>query len=175
MNLNFFISGKIGDQEVIREDLNSFMTGVKDLQWTDNNLYKPAHSVEVKPTFVPCQFDRISNYQPKNINFDSFYLEENTNLNNFQQYKTDIETKRVQIQDKILNKKKEFIDTFFPGEGVNENSDKTKFLELIRINKSKIITTSNLNGKLGKFVGYLNNQPNVGSNYNFEFNKNKVI
>jgi hypothetical protein len=153
----YFISGAIGNKNIVKEDLSTFLSGIKDFEWTDNNIYKPAKVVEVRPTFVTNVNDQSSNFQPKNVNFDLFYVEENSHLQDFQQYKMDIENRRVQLGDKILSKKKEFVDTFFPGENVNESSNKKEILEYIKSNKAKIIANSNLNNKLGKYISYLGN------------------
>lgn len=174
MNNPYVISGKFGTKDIAREDLSTFMSSIKDFEWTDNNIYKPAKIVEVKPTFLNnrTSSSQSAYYQPKNINFDVFYVEENSHLQDFQEYKADIENRRVQAQDKIMIKKKEFIENFFPGEKVNETSDKKEILEYIKNNKSKIVMNSNLNSKLGKYIGYLNSQQNMQNanmNYNFEF------
>ena len=136
-NNPLFITGKIGNKDIAKEDLNTFLASIKDFEWTDNNIYKPAKVVEVRPTFLHNESSPSSNYQGKNINFDVFYVDQNPHLQNFQQYKTDIENRRVQIQDKILQKNKEFIDNFFPGENLNENSDKKDLLEAIKKKQSQ--------------------------------------
>jgi hypothetical protein len=168
-NNPLFITGKIGNKEIAKEDLSTFLAGIKDFEWTDNNIYKSAKVVEVKPTFLHTESTSSPHYQNKNINFDVFYLDQNPHLQNFEQYKSDIENRRTQIQDKIAQKNKEFIENFFSGENLSENPDKKELLEAIRKNKIKIIQNSNLNSKLGRFIGYLTQQQNAGMNYNFEF------
>ena len=115
MNNSLFIAGKIGTKDIAREDLNTFLSSIKDFEWTDNNIYKPAKVIEVNPMFaMQSSYDnKASNYQSKNINFDVFYVEENPHLQNFQEYRLDIENRRTQMQDKIIQKKKEFIDNDF--------------------------------------------------------------
>lgn len=163
MNINsqinaLFITGKIGNKEIAKEDLNTFLSSIKDFEWTDNNIYKSAKVCEVKPTFVQVQNSSTSIYQTKNVNFDVFYVDPNPHLENFQQYKSDIENRRTQIQDKIIHKNKEFIDNYLQGENLSENPDKKELIEAIKKNKLKIIQNSNLNSKLGRYIGYLTQQ-----------------
>jgi len=161
-NNPLLICGKIGNKEIVREDLNTFLSSIKDFEWTDNNIYKPAKVVDVKPLINLSKnnsYDRMNGYyQSKNVNFDVFYVEENSRLNDFQQYKLDIESRRTQMQDKILQKKKEFLNNFLPGENINESSEKKEIMETILNNRTKIIMNSDLNLKLAKFIGHLNSQ-----------------
>lgn len=164
---NFNISGKIGNKEIAREEINSFLSSVKEFEWTDNALYKPAKVVEVKPINISLKSNiREAGYQPKNINLDQFKIQENQRLADFQQYKADLEDRKNAQQEKITQKKQEFLNNFFPNEHVvTENSDKKEFLELIKENKVKLIlNTPNLDSKLGKYVSYLTT---------FDFTQNK--
>lgn len=185
MNQNYLqiIQGGIGNKQIVREDLNTFTMSIKDFEWTDNNLYKPAQVVEVKPTFATTSKYSYKNYESKKINFDAFYIDDSEVSNNFKQYRQEIENKRTVIQDKIQSKYKDFIDNYFPGEKIGEKDFKKELIELIKNNKLKIINNnSNLSNKLSKYTGYLSQQHvqndfsllnvNQGNNYdNFNYNK----
>jgi protease II len=161
------ISGRIGTRDIAREDIGSFISSMKDFEWTANNLYKPAKICEVKPTFI--QNTEIKNqYQAKQINFDLFLIEENQHLTDFHQYKADIEDRKKQMHEKIEIKKKDFIANFFPNESVDVN-DKKSIINLIKANKSKLIQNSNLNSKLSTYVNSLNAPQNFNK-FNFDFN-----
>jgi hypothetical protein len=171
-NINLIISGKFGNKEIVREDLNTFMSSIKDFEWTDNNIYKSAKSVEIRPTFVVNQSDNNTNsFQSNLASIDQFYLEENNHLRDFQQYKTDCDSRKVQLQDKILQKKKDFLAAFFAyDEKVNEASEKKDLIDAIKMNKVKIIENSHLKEKLEKYIGYMKSQESAAVNYQFDFN-----
>ena len=171
-NFKLIIAGRFGNKDIAREDLNTFMSSIKDFEWTDNNIYKPAKMVEIKPTFVVSQTDNSSSFQSNLANIDQLYLEENNHIKDFQQYKTDCDSRRVQLQDKILQKKKDFIDTYFQyNEKINESSDKKDLVDAIKLNKIKIIENSALKEKLEKYIGYLKSQESAAINYQFDFKK----
>jgi hypothetical protein len=174
------ISGKIGNKEIVTEDIQHFITSIKDCEWTDNNIYKPAKVVDVKPNFGGKMSLQINeSYQPRNANFDQFLVEENVHLQDFQQYKVDIEDRKIQQIEKIQTKKKDFIHTFFTlNESLSENSKKEEIIECIKTNKVNIIINSNLNQKLGKYISYLtsiDSQTNLNMNYTFDFTQQKNI
>ena len=171
-NIKLIIAGKIGNKEIAREDLNTFMSSIKDFEWTDNNIYKSAKFLEIKPTFVITQSDNNSNsFQSNLASIDQFYLEENNTLRDFQQYKSDCESRKVQLQDRILQKKKDFIAAYFAyDEKLNEASEKRDLVDAIKLNKVKIIENSILKEKLEKYIGYMKSQEREAVNYQFDFN-----
>jgi hypothetical protein len=154
----YIIQGGIGNKQIVKEDLNTFLASIKDFEWTDNNLYKPAKVVEVKPTFATTSKYSYQPYESKNINFDIFYIEDSGVSTNFKQYRQDMENRRTVIQDKVQSKFKDFIDNYFPGEKIGEKDFKKELLELIKNNKLKIINNSSLSNKLNKYTGYLSQQ-----------------
>src|SRR4051812_43845680 len=94
MNQNFSnmnISGKIGNKEIANENVGHFIQSVKEFEWTGNQIYKPAKVCDIRPTFVKSSSESRDHYQPKQINFDLFLVDENKHLANFEQYKSDIE------------------------------------------------------------------------------------
>ena len=171
-NFKNFIGGRIGNKEIAREDLNTFMSSIKDFEWTDNNFYKQAKSVEIKPTFVVNSTESPNQpFQGNLSNINQLLLEENTHMSDFQQYKYDCDNRRVQLQDKILQKKKEFVDTFFSlNDKISESSEKKQLIEAIKLDKIKIIENSFLKEKLEKFIGYMKSQESAAVNYQFDFN-----
>lgn len=169
---SMMICGKIGNKEIAKDDISHFVSSVKDFEWTANNIYKPAKVVEVKPTFSnPKQSENP--YQPHQAKIDSFLVEETNHLADFQQYKSQCEDRKYQQIGNIAQQRNDFIKNYFPLDNLSEDSEKTEIIAHIKMNKSKIVMNSNLNSKLGNYIGYLNSQQNLNSNYNFDFTKQK--
>jgi hypothetical protein len=171
-NFKLFIGGRIGNKDIAREDLNTFMSSIKDFEWTDNNVYKQAKAVDIRPTFIVNQSESSNQSFQSNINnIDQLLLEENTHIRDFQQYKSDCDSRRVQFQDKILQKKKEFVDTFFSlNDKFSETAEKKELIDAIKLDKIKIIENSFLKEKLEKHIGYMKSQESAAVNYQFDFN-----
>lgn len=173
MNANLFMMGKIGGSVIVNEDINKFFSSIKDIDWTDNNIYKPAKICEVKPTFaINSNHSQDKGFQSKISLFDQFLIEDNSNhLNDFQAYKSDFEDRMVKINEKITTQKNDFLQ-FIGVDGIDEKSDKTKILEAIKTNLSKIVSNSKLKDKIGNFfiaIEHSNqnvNQPNAFQNMN---------
>ena len=173
------MTGKIGSSAIVNEDINRFFSAIKDIDWTDNNIYKPAKICEVKPTFEvnSNQSSYSQAFQSKSGLFDQFIIEDNSNhLSDFQAYKSDIDDRMAKNLEKINTQKKDFILNILNTDGVDENSDKHTILEAIRINMVKIITNTKLKEKLGNYVNSLDNSNqfnNVNSN-NMNFNNQQL-
>jgi hypothetical protein len=165
------ISGRIGTKDIAKEDISKFVSSVRDYEWTGNNLYKPAKVCEVKPSFIQ-NTDIRDKFNPKQVNFDLFLIEENQHLGDFHQYKSDIEDRKKQLNDKIEIKRKDFMANYFPNETIDLN-DKKNILNLIKCNKGRLIQSSNLNGRLSNYVNYLNSQQNFNNTFNFDFSQQK--
>jgi hypothetical protein len=164
------ITGRIGNKDIATESLNNFMSSVKEFEWTNNNIYKSAKVCDIRPTFVKPNDGNV-HYQPKQINFDMFLIEENKYLANFQQYKSDIEDRKKQLTDKIEIKRKDFIANYFPND-LNEGDDKKAIINQLKFSKAKVIQNSNLSTKLGNYLSYLNNsQQNFNDTFNYNFQK----
>ncbi len=142
-----FIAGSLGKLEIAKEDYDTFRAAIKELEWTDNNLYKFASSSEVKPIIV--QSESLS--YPK-INFNEFYIEESYHLEDFKKYINEIESKRVNQQDKLFRERQDFCKNFLDGK---DPMKKNEMLEMIKFEKKKIIANSNLKDKLGRYLTYL--------------------
>ena len=166
MNANMFMMGKIGGSVIVNEDINKFFSSIKDIDWTDNNIYKPAKICEVKPTFtVNSNHSQDKGFQSKISLFDQFLIEDNSNhLNDFKTYKNDFENRMIIINEKITTQKNDFLQ-FIGADGVDEKSDKSKILEAIKTNLSKIVSNSKLKDKIGGLVLAME-QGNVNPNLN---------
>ena len=167
MNSNMIMMGKIGGSVIVNEDINKFFSSIKDIDWTDNNIYKPAKICEVKPTFtVNLNHSEDKGFQSKISLFDQFLIEDNSNhLNDFKAYKSDFVDRMMKFNEKIVTQKSDFLQ-FIGIDGVDEKTDKMKILEAININISNIINNSKLKDKIGNLVMAMEqsntnlNQPN---------------
>lgn len=166
MNANMFMSGKIGGSVIVNEDINKFFSSIKDIDWTDNNIYKPAKICEVKPTFaVNSSHSQDKGFQSKISLFDQFLIEDNSNhLNDFKTYRSDFEDRMIKINEKIATQKNDFLQ-FLATDGIDEKSDKTKVLEAIKTNLSRLVVNSKLKDKIGNLVSAMD-QSNVNANIN---------
>jgi hypothetical protein len=164
------VSGRIGNKDIATESLNNFMSSVKELEWTNNNIYKPAKICDVRPTFVKPS-SSTEHYNPKPINFDLFLIEENKYLANFQQYRSDLEDRKKQIIDKIDIKRKDFIVNYFPND-LKDTDDKEAVINQLKFSKAKVIQNSNLKSQLANYVSFLNSsQQNFNNTFNYNFQK----
>ena len=78
---------------------------------------------------------------------------------------------QFELHIRILQKKKEFVDTFFSlNDKISESSEKKQLIEAIKLDKIKIIENSFLKEKLEKFIGYMKSQESAAVNYQFDFN-----
>ena len=156
--------GKIGGSVIVNEDINKFFSSIKDIDWTDNNIYKPAKICEVKPTFtVNLNHSEDKGFQSKISLFDQFLIEDNSNhLNDFKAYKSDFVDRMMKFNEKIVTQKSDFLQ-FIGIDGVDEKTDKMKILEAININISNIINNSKLKDKIGNLVMAME-QSNTNSN-----------
>lgn len=178
MNPNMMLTGRIGGKVIVNADINVFFDQIKDLDWTDNNIYKPAKICEVKPTFSvnPRNISNQGNFQSKLGLFNQYLIEDNsTHLNDFKTYKNDLESKYTKINDKISSQKTTFLNTININ-GVNELSSKADILEGIKSNLLQIVNNSKLKEKIGNLVNAMENQnqnQNQGNNNNQgSFNNN---
>jgi hypothetical protein len=170
MNTNSFMTGKIGGSLIVNEDINKFFSAIKDIDWTDNNIYKPAKFCEVKPTFtINSNHSYSQGFQTKATTFDQYLIEDNSNhLNDFKAYKSDIDDRMGKVIEKISTQKNDFLQ-LLGVDGLDETSDKSKILEAIKTNMSRIINNTKLKDKLGNLVALMenqNNQINMNMNIN---------
>lgn len=164
MNANIFMTAKIGGSAIVNEDINKFFAEIKDIDWTDNNIYKPAKICEVKPTFtINNNHSYAGGYQSKISLFDQFLIEDNSNhLNDFRAYKNDYDDRMTKVNEKINTQKNDFIQ-LLSSEGIDDLSDKQKILDGIRKNISKIISNTKLKDKLGHLANSIE-QNNMNMN-----------
>ena len=161
-----YISGRIGNKEIAKDDIQHFVQSIKDFEWTANNIYKPAKVVDVKPTFYKGNNFNEDNYIPQSLNLnEQFQIEESSHLYDFQQYKTQCEDRKFQQLSHIAQQRNDFIKNFFPNGNLSEDSEKKEIIDQIKLNLTKIVLNSNLNSKLGNYIGYLNNVQNAGYGY----------
>ncbi len=168
------LTGRIGGKVIVNEDINKFFDQIKDLDWTDNNIYKPAKICEVKPTFsVNARNPNQGHFQSKLGFFNQYLIEDNSNhLNDFRTYKSDVENKYIRINDKISSQKNTFLNNINLN-GINDSSSKSDILEGIKNNLSQIVNNSKLKEKIGNLVIALENQSqNVNLNQGNNFNNN---
>jgi hypothetical protein len=191
MNTNLMLTGRIGGSVIVNEDINKFFDQIKDLDWTDNNIYKPAKIVDVKPTFsVNLNSHNQGHFQSKLGFFDQFLIEDNSNhLNDFKTYKNDVENKLIRSTDRIITQKDEFLQSI-KLEGIDDSAKKSQILEAIKQNLSFIVNNnSKLKEKIGSLVNSIetqntqNNQGNYNNNsynnmssnnFNNNFNNNQM-
>lgn len=169
MNANMTMMGKIGGSVIVNEDINKFFSSIKDIDWTDNNIYKPAKICDIKPTFaINSNHSADKGFQSKVSLFDQFLIEDNSNhLNDFKTYRSDFEDRMMKINEKISTQKYDFLQ-FLAVDKIDEKSDKSKILEAIKTNMSKIVSNSKLKDKIGSLVLALeqsNSNLNQPSNY----------
>ena len=141
------VEGFIGQINIVQVPYESFISTIKELEWTDNNLYKCATNCEVKPLFL----SSTSMAKPK-FNFNEIYLEESSRLDDFITYLNDMKTRRVNHQDILEQEKSKFRQEILEGANLN---DKSEILAVIKKDKKKILSNSNLKDKLGKYLTYL--------------------
>ncbi len=173
MNANMLMVGKIGGSVIVNEDINKFFSAIKDIDWTDNNIYKPAKICEVKPTFsINSNHSYSQGYQSKISMFDQLLIEDNSNhLNDFRAYESDFDDRMIKINEKINTQKKDFIQ-LVSLEGIDEKADKSKILEAIKNNLSRIVNNTKLKDKVGNLMNAMEqantipNNPNIYQNIN---------
>lgn len=171
------LTGRIGGKMIVNDDINNFFEQIKDLDWTDNNIYKPAKIVEVKPTFSVEQHNsNQGHFQSKLGFFDQFLVEDNSNhLNDFKTYKNDVESKRIRVSDRINSQKDEFLQSINL-DGVDDSSKKSEILDSIKNNLSQVVNNNNkLKEKIGSLVNMMDSQNNQNnqnqSNQGNQFNQ----
>jgi len=151
------LTGRIGGKVIVNEDINKFFDQIKDLDWTDNNIYKPAKITQVKPTFSTNQTNQ-GHFQSKLGFFDQYLIEDNSNhLNDFKTYKNDVESKYIRVNDRITTQKNDFLQ-LINVDGINDASKKSEILEGIKNNLSQIVNNSKLKEKIGNLVNAMENQ-----------------
>ena len=101
-----FIIGKIGNKEIIKEDLNTFMNYTKKADWTTNPYYKAASNATVSPTF---KLNNQSNNTMTKFseNILNNFLVNDTSLDQYYNFIQEIESNNMKSYDKIeYNKQK---------------------------------------------------------------------
>jgi len=166
------MTGRIGGKVIVNEDINKFFDQIKDLDWTDNNIYKPAKICSVKPTFsVGEKNSQQGHFQSKLGFFEQYLIEDNSNhLNDFKTYKNDVESKHSRVNDRILSQKNEFMQ-MINLDGVDDSAKQSQILEGIKNNLAQIVNNSSLKNKIGSLVNAMENQnqnqnPNQNANAN---------
>ena len=166
------MTGRIGGKVIVNEDINKFFDQIKDLDWTDNNIYKPAKICSVKPTFsVGEKNSQQGHFQSKLGFFEQYLIEDNSNhLNDFKTYKNDVESKHSRVNDRILSQKNEFMQ-MINLDGVDDSAKQSQILEGIKNNLAQIVNNSSLKNKIGSLVNAMENQnPNQNANANINPN-----
>ncbi len=156
---NFFVFGKIGNNEIIRQDIPIFSDSLIQVAWTNILAYRPAQHVEVKLLFEANK----SNY---NLNVNSgpnmqeILVEENSRLDDFKHYSKDIESNKIKTADNCSKEKINYINNILKDMSM-ETSASTS--ELTRKTKDYLkniyLSDSKLSSKLQKYSSYFNSLP----------------
>ena len=171
MNANMMLTGKIGEKVIVNEDITKFFDQIKDISWTDNNIYKPAKICEVTPTFSDNRGNpHQGHFQSKLGFFDQYLIEDNSNhLNDFKTYKNEVEAKLTRVNDRINTQKNDFLQMI---DGVDDSTKKPQILEGIKNNLSNIVNNSKLKDRIGHLVNAMENQGKSSGNTNTYNNQN---
>lgn len=165
-----YILGKIGNQEILREDINIFLNTTKDKEWTSNNIYKAASCVNVKTKFsnshdINYNNNIVSKYDIRLVE-DLISYNNDDKLKSYITYIADQEEKNIKTIDKISNNK-EKISKFISNINFNNSSSSTIKNDIIyslKNNWKKVILNNNeLCSILLPYKGYINSTLN---NYN---------
>jgi hypothetical protein len=144
---DFNVEGFIGQINIVRVPYETFITTIKEYEWTDNNLYKYATPCEVKPLFFTS-----NTTSTQKINFNEIYLDESSRYDDFITYSNDMKVRRDNHQEILNAEKNKFRQEILEGANLN---DKSEILAIIKKDKKRIISNSNLKDKLGKYLTYL--------------------
>ena len=99
--------GKIGNKEIVRESIQSFMQNTKGQEWTSNTIYKGATNSEVKPIFSMNKKNDNTLTKFKDNVIDNYLVKDNKVLEEYFDVVQDIENKNMKVFDKIeMNKQK---------------------------------------------------------------------
>lgn len=157
-----FISGKIGNKEIAKEDLPTFKSNLKETEWTQNPIYKNAKNADVQLTFNPKENrNNMPNFQRANIG--SYLLDIGPYLSEFNNYANDCLSKNAKMADEVEQKKNEFIKSCFPSDA---SIDMVTMLEKIKKNRCYILSKDQqLYKKVEHYLPFLaDDKPNNTNN-----------
>lgn len=155
-NENFFVFGKIGQAEIIRQNLGTFNESLIEEAWTNIIAYRPAQKVNIQ-----LLFNANKNFQDKvqlgsNVSLEKYYVEENRRLFDFKNFASEIESKKNNNIDTINREKTEFLNGLLKDSTLNAGTPKSEIIKKIKDNIGTIcLTNSNLSSKMSKYSTYL--------------------
>lgn len=151
----FFITGKFGNRDIAKEDLNTFIAKLKSTDWTNNPIYQHGINVDVTTSLASNNSTQSQMNNQRKGNFDSLYLNVSSRLFEFDSYKNEIIERKQKNAEEIEMKRKEFLSKFFPKDMSDSGIDEL----LIKINADKsgfISKDPTLSIQMEKVLKYLN-------------------
>lgn len=140
-----FIIGKIGNKEIAKEEIRTFIERNKEVEWTTNSIYKGATLAEVKPVFSMNKNadDLLSKY---NVGEIERMLIKDDKLSSYCDYMAELGEKDIRLIDKIAANREKIMgmtttDTF--------SKSKTDVINHLKFNwKSTLLSSKELQSVL---------------------------
>lgn len=154
MQGSYFIMGKIGNKEIVKEDIKTFIKSTKELDWTTNPIYRGATNAKVTPTFSlnKNQDNTITKFS-ENV-FSNYLVNENGLLDNYYNFCSQYENQNLRVFDKIEANKQKLCQSG----GIRDSSIKEEIISNLNNNWKKAVTNSSeLSNLLIPYRAYLNN------------------
>lgn len=144
--------GKIGNKEIIKEDIQSFMKLCKEMDWTSNAIYKGATNSIVEPTFSiekPKNNNTVSKYD--NI-LNNFIVNDQGILDSYLNFCQELENEEIKKIDKIeINKVRLCSNT-----GIKSSSIKEEIITNLTNNwKNSVKNSNELSSLLIPYKNYI--------------------
>jgi len=162
-NQNFYVIGKIGNTEIIKQSVEEFTDSLIQIAWTNIHAYRPAQPCDVKLLFDTNSSKSVPNI--KSLNMDDIFVNDNLRIDDFRQYQREIENKQSKTIDLIAKEKNYLISNVIKDKSLDVTSSTSEITKKIKDNLKNIyLSNENLSNKLSKFSTYFSNLP--GNNYN---------
>lgn len=155
-NQGNFIMGKIGNKEIIREDIKSFMKSSKELDWTTNPIYRGATNAIVKPTFSlnKKEDENIMTKYSDNV-LGNFIVNDQGLMDSYYNFCQTYENNNMKVFDKIEANKYKICSL---GELQCNSNIKEDIINSLSNNWKKAVLNSNeLTNIMIPYKAYLNN------------------
>ena len=153
-NPNCFVNGRIGNIEIVNEDLPTFMNNIKSTEWTQNSTYKSAKNISITTS---CGNSRNNN-QNNNIltnNFNNYLVSFPSILSEFPNYENEINQRRIKLETDEQNNKTNFLEKNL--QGTNIDIDLNQLYFKIGENRNYILSKDQiLYKKIEKLLPQLN-------------------
>lgn len=164
-NQNFFVMGRIGNTEIVKQTIEAFTNSLVDEVWTNITAYKPAQPVEIKTLFGSNMSNSQGNTNlSRSLDLKNIIVDESkSKIEDFRQLRTDIENRKSQSNDLILKEKNYMINNIIKDRSLNANTSPVEISKKIKENlKNVYMSSDSLTSKLAKFHSYFNNLPGQG-------------